>query len=45
LRWSSGLIRRPWTGRSALQQMLYTIGSALLAADPALCEVRLSLPN
>jgi hypothetical protein len=25
--------------------LLYTIGSALLAADPALCEVRLSPPN
>ncbi len=28
----------------SLQQMLYTIGSALLE-DPALCEVRLALPN
>ncbi len=29
----------------SLQQMLYAIGSALLAALPAVCEVRLSLPN
>lgn len=29
----------------SLQQMLYAIGSALLAAVPAICEVRLSLPN
>lgn len=45
------------TGRSAilatfagtytysLQQMLYTIGTALLAELPSVCEVRLSLPN
>ena len=29
----------------SLQQMLYAIGSALLAALPQLCEVRLTLPN
>lgn len=29
----------------SLQQMLYAIGSALLAAVPAICEVRLALPN
>jgi urate oxidase len=29
----------------SLQQMLYAIGSALLDALPAVCEVRLSLPN
>jgi urate oxidase len=29
----------------SLQQMLYTIGSALLAALPSVCEVRLTLPN
>lgn len=29
----------------SLQQMLYTIGSAVLAAVPAVCEVRLALPN
>jgi urate oxidase len=29
----------------SLQQMLYTIGSALLGALPAVCEVRLTLPN
>ena len=29
----------------SLQQMLYAIGSALLEALPAVCEVRLSLPN
>ena len=29
----------------SLQQMLYTIGTALLAALPSVCEVRLSLPN
>jgi len=29
----------------SLQQMLYTIGSALLDALPSICEVRLSLPN
>ena len=29
----------------SLQQMLYAIGSAVLAAVPAACEVRLALPN
>jgi urate oxidase len=29
----------------SLQQMLYTIGTALLQALPAVCEVRLALPN
>ena len=29
----------------SLQQMLYTIGSAVLDALPSVCEVRLSLPN
>jgi urate oxidase len=29
----------------SLQQMLYTIGSAIIAAVPAICEVRLVLPN
>ena len=29
----------------SLQQMLYAIGTALLDALPAVCEVRLSLPN
>ena len=29
----------------SLQQMLFRIGSALLAAVPAVCEVRLALPN
>jgi urate oxidase len=29
----------------SLQQMLYTIGSAIIAAVPAICEVRLTLPN
>ena len=29
----------------ALQQTLYGMGSAILAAVPALCEVRLALPN
>jgi urate oxidase len=29
----------------SLQQMLYTMGSALLAAIPEICEVRLALPN
>ena len=29
----------------SLQQMLYTIGSALIAAVPEICEVRLTLPN
>jgi urate oxidase len=29
----------------SLQQMLYAIGAALLAALPPVCEVRLSLPN
>lgn len=29
----------------SLQQMLYSIGSALLKAVPAACEARLSLPN
>jgi urate oxidase len=29
----------------SLQQMLYAIGSALLAALPSICEVRLALPN
>jgi urate oxidase len=29
----------------SLQQMLYAIGAALLDALPAVCEVRLSLPN
>ena len=29
----------------SLQQMLYAIGSALLAAVPVICEVRLALPN
>ena len=29
----------------SLQQMLYAIGSALLAAVPATCEIRLALPN
>jgi urate oxidase len=29
----------------SLQQMLYTIGSALLDTVPSACEVRLSLPN
>ncbi len=29
----------------SLQQMLYTIGTALLDALPAACEVRLVLPN
>jgi urate oxidase len=29
----------------SLQQMLYTIGTALLTALPAVCEVRLALPN
>jgi urate oxidase len=29
----------------SLQQMLYTIGEALVSAVPSVCEVRLSLPN
>jgi urate oxidase len=29
----------------SLQQMLYAIGSAVIAAVPAICEVRLALPN
>jgi urate oxidase len=29
----------------SLQQMLYAIGSALIAALPEICEVRLALPN
>jgi urate oxidase len=29
----------------SLQQMLYTIGSALLTAIPEICEARLALPN
>lgn len=29
----------------SLQQMLYTIGSAVIAAVPEICEVRLTLPN
>jgi urate oxidase len=29
----------------SLQQMLYTLGSALLSAVPELCEIRLALPN
>jgi len=29
----------------SLQQMLYAIGSAIIAAVPAVCEVRLALPN
>jgi len=29
----------------SLQQMLYAIGSAITAAVPAVCEVRLALPN
>ena len=29
----------------SLQQMLYALGSGLLAAVPELCEVRLALPN
>jgi urate oxidase len=29
----------------SLQQMLYTLGSAIIAAVPAICEVRLALPN
>ena len=29
----------------SLQQMLYSIGAALLDAVPAICEVRLALPN
>ena len=29
----------------SLQQMLYAIGSAIIAAVPAICEVRLELPN
>jgi len=29
----------------SLQQMLYAIGSAIIAAVPAICEVRLALPN
>ncbi len=29
----------------SLQQMLYTLGSAIIAAVPAICEVRLTLPN
>ena len=29
----------------SLQQMLYALGSALIAALPAICEVRLALPN
>lgn len=29
----------------SLQQMLYAIGSALISALPAICEVRLALPN
>jgi len=29
----------------SLQQMLYTIGSAIIAAVPEICEVRLTLPN
>lgn len=29
----------------SLQQMLYTVGSALIAAVPEICEVRLTLPN
>jgi urate oxidase len=29
----------------SLQQMLYAIGSRVLAAVPAICEVRLALPN
>jgi urate oxidase len=29
----------------SLQQMLYTLGSALLAALPDICEARLALPN
>lgn len=29
----------------SLQQMLYAIGSAVIAAVPAICEVRLTLPN
>jgi urate oxidase len=28
-----------------LQQMLYAIGSAVIATLPAVCEVRLALPN
>jgi urate oxidase len=29
----------------SLQQMLYTIGEALISAVPSVCEVRLALPN
>jgi urate oxidase len=29
----------------SLQQMLYTLGSAIITAVPAICEVRLALPN
>ncbi len=29
----------------SLQQMLYTIGAALISAVPSVCEVRLALPN
>ena len=29
----------------SLQQMLFAIGSAIIAAVPAICEVRLALPN
>jgi urate oxidase len=29
----------------SLQQMLYTVGSALMTAVPEVCEVRLTLPN
>jgi urate oxidase len=29
----------------SLQQMLYTIGTALISAVPSVCEVRLALPN
>jgi urate oxidase len=29
----------------SLQQMLYAIGAAVIAAVPAICEVRLALPN
>ena len=29
----------------SLRQMLYTIGSAIIAAVPEICEVRLTLPN